>query len=517
MKSYHEDEGTESPKGKKEKPKYRPSYDGAFDEDDLRAAGKELNDYGNARRLIDRYGGDMLYEPSNQKRPWLAWNGKTWVRNNGAVRLLAHNMQQRIKAEAAAAFANGAHPAVCVALEEWAAISGNTSRINGALSESVPYCEVGPFDLDADGFVLPCANGTLEFHIDEADPESGSSDRQGRVVFREHRRDDKFTKMAAVEYDPAATCPRFEKLLADMQKPEGTRRLLQQFYGLTVTGHTVQKVLMNHGGGANGKSTIVGCIRDVLGDFAVHVKFDSLCENDRASGAEATPDVISMVNARMVTAAEPRAGAKLSDDVIKGMTGDDTVAARQLYSEMFNFMPTHKLSLAMNRKPKIRSNDHGTWRRIILVEWSETIPEAQQVEKFTNRLVAAEGSGILNWLVAGWLDWVENGLVIPEAVRESTRQYRILSNPIQEFIAMCLERTEPHMMNNTAASKIYNCYTRWCAIQPMEPMNKTAFGNAMADEFEKTKVGNVYYRNVRIRPDLDFMGDGDGGVAEPRG
>jgi len=169
--------------------------------------------------------------------------------------------------------------------------------------------------------------------------------------------------------------------------------------------------------GANGKTTLQELISFILGDYAAVLPFSSLLHNDRQQGGSASPDLARLVGARMVCASEPDQGSRLSEALVKQLTGGDTIAARKLHKDFFEFKAEFKLWLTGNHKPNIRGNDDGMWRRIKLVPFNETIPEEERDTELPEKL-RDEASGILNWMIKGCLAWKEDGLQTPDAVTD---------------------------------------------------------------------------------------------------
>ena len=145
-------------------------------------------------------------------------------------------------------------------------------------------------------------------------------------------------------------------------------------------------------------------------------------------GGEPTPDLAMLAGVRFLRTSEPERGAKLSETLIKLITGGDAMQVRHLNRDFFELRPQFKLTMSGNYRPEIRGADEGIWRRGDLVPWTVTVP----LEKRDLRLGAklrAEASGILNRLLDGLRDWIDNGLTLPDQVTAATASYRSDSNP----------------------------------------------------------------------------------------
>ena len=73
---------------------------------------------------------------------------------------------------------------------------------------------------------------------------------------------------------------------------------------------------------------------------------------------------------------------------VKELTGGDTLSARFMRAEWFDFKPVAKLWLATNHKPQVRGTDEAIWRRIRLIPFTVTIPEAERDKEIGEKLRA---------------------------------------------------------------------------------------------------------------------------------
>ena len=126
---------------------------------------------------------------------------------------------------------------------------------------------------------------------------------------------------------------------------------------------------------------------------------------------------------------------RLAEGLVKMLTGGDTVSARFLYKEEFEFLPQFKLWLAANDAPKVKDNDEALWRRILRVPFECAIPKENRDPKVkaTLRDTKVAGPAILAWIIGGCLKWRQKGLVVPEIIEQSTEEYRQSQDPLLDF------------------------------------------------------------------------------------
>src|SRR5262249_8997297 len=145
------------------------------------------------------------------------------------------------------------------------------------------------------------------------------------------------------------------------------------------------------GNGANGKSTLVETLmRAVFGEaYSWTMPFPTVGWSNAMSEYQKA----CLVGQRLVQASEVSRRGELNDELIKSLTGGDTINARHPYGRPFQFSPVLKPFLRVNDKPIIHDQSHGMWRRVKLVPFTQTF-------RINNTLadeLLAEASGILTW------------------------------------------------------------------------------------------------------------------------
>ena len=313
------------------------------------------------------------------------------------------------------------------------------------LAESEEPVVVALSAVDAHPLLLNVENGTIDLTTGE---------------LREHRRGDLLTKLAPVDYEPGARDAAWDHFLE--RTACGDRELvgfLRRAAGYTLTGDTGEEVLFfAHGREATGKSTFLEALKATLGDYVKTADFETFVARRGESGPRA--DVARLMGARMVASLEVDEGKRLAEGLVKQLTGGDTVAARFLYRESFEFRPAFKLWLAANARPRVRAEDGAIWRRIIQLPFVEQVPEHERDPELKRHLTtdSRARSAILAWAVQGCLEWQRHGLGVPQRVRDYTAEYRAENDPVVEWLDACC-RLEAEAI--TPAGDLRASYEHW--------------------------------------------------------
>ncbi len=469
--------------------------DADFDDLDHALCQLPENDLANARRLVLRNPGRLFWT-----REWGAgfFDGRRFNFEHGdamagkaaqdtATALLEREVAafyatQRRRTEGQKDWAKRAGRFYSFALQ-----AGNNGRTEAMLKqgERSHTRPLADFDSDRDRLVL--ANGTLMLHRDGRPPGFVARHDPAHLV----------TRAALAAWDPKARCPQFTAFLEKVQPDPEVRAYLARVIGYCLTGHIrEQAYFIFHGKGGDGKSTFLNALQAVLGDYVANAAIDTFLKHDR-KGSDHSADIARLASGvRLVKAAEPEQGAKLAEAVIKTVTGGEPFPARAMYREPFEFIPDWKLIISCNRKPRITGGDRGIWRRTNVVPWPVSIPEAEMDRDLEAKL-AAEASGILNWALAGWADWLVRGdLGPPRAVMEATEEYRMNSDPFAAFVANCCELEDGA---REPAIRLFNAYRGWVAESGFDAMKQTSFGRALSETGLQRKHSNgIVWLGVKL-------------------
>ena len=312
----------------------------------------------------------------------------------------------------------------------WALKSESRERIAAMLALAKSELAVTPDMFNRDPMLLNCPNGTLDL-------------RTGTL--REHRREDYITKLCPTTFDPAATCPQWEKFLATILSP-AVADYMRRSIGYCLTGDVREQILTFWwGAGSNGKSVLKEVILHILGADYAGPAPDGLLITRR--GEQHPTEMAKLFGQRFVIAAETQEGSRLDEAKVKRLTGGDKITGRRMREDFWDFDPTHKLVILSNHKPRIVGTDEGIWRRVLLIPfpskfWDPDKP-AQPGEDRDPRFRAdkqllaklkTEAPGILAGAVRGCLEWQREGLQPPAEVIAATEQYRAEQDLVAEFL-----------------------------------------------------------------------------------
>ncbi len=383
-------------------------------------------EFGNAERMLDHYGGGLMYVPELDS--WFNWTGVYWRRAAGVeiehlaketIRALPDELQGLDDSDRAI------HFKFC-AVSQQARMVGNTIR----LAQSDPRVVVPVTELDARAHLLGVANGAVDL-------------RTGRLLApaQEHR----ITTITEVGYDPTARAPLFEQTVADVFFEDAEMvAFFQRLAGYMLLADPKEDVLIiPYGAGSNGKSTVLGAVREALGAHAKMASAETfLVSGAPVSAGQAREDVLRLRGARMVYIAEPEEGSELREGLIKSMTGGEAMPARGLYSRStVEVAPTWVAFMPTNHRPIVKGDDHAIWRRLLPVPFTRNFDTDLAVVKDADRAakLAAEAPGILAWCVRGALAYQRDGLRPPPEVRAAREAYRSDMDLLSEWLDECCE------------------------------------------------------------------------------
>lgn len=245
-----------------------------------------------------------------------------------------------------------------------------------------------------------------------------------------------------------------EKLIPD---PD-TRAYLQKRYGAALLGTPEiagKSMVWQYGVGDTGKSTIQECIagkEGVFSPYSVQARASALT----AEGQRKNAGDLFMAYARgkrFAIMSELDEGAMLSSEVVKSLTGGDTVIGTAKFANSVNYAFTSTIFVSSNHPPAFPSGDTALQNRIAVVpflhqmfdqtkvtpEVWEATPEERRADPTwkTRMLKSPEGRrAILQWVLEGLVMFSKDDGIgsISDEMRTQGEIFRSDADPVLKLV-----------------------------------------------------------------------------------
>lgn len=433
------------------------------------AATVELNEDALAVVFASAYQGKLLYETLRGK--WFRWEGTHWKRDEGA-RVTREMIRRTVRK-------------VCGSEPRWL-----TARVVDAVEKLARSdertCPRGTFD--ANPLLLATPSGVVDLH-------DGS--------LRAARPQDMMTRLTGCAPDFGGDCPRWRTFLGaciygfdEHGEPRKAKdnddmmRFLQRMCGYFLTGLTrFEFVFLLFGGGANGKSTFLRVLREILGDYFVSVAVETFLQ----SAHDQHPTGMAHIEgARLAACGELPDNRSWNSQRVKDISSGEKMSARHMRQDFYDFVPVCKLLFVGNHRPRLRQTGEAEKRRFRIVPFVHKVPESKRDSTLEDAL-RTEYPAILAWMVEGAKAVIAEGFgAMPAAITQATDEYFAENDT---FALWAGERLLLDKDLSTPASRAYADYRKWFEANGHEGRyaSPREFKARMLD------MGAVHERNARER------------------
>lgn len=419
------------------------------------------DDFGNADRVTYWCGLDIKHDPKRNK--WYRWTGQQWDESTtthisrDVERVLTNipeaegeNYSQTIPPSERDKTSPKTYREM---FNDWAAKQRFHRKIADTVS-LIKYREMlwcSNEDFDTNPFLFNVANGVIDLHTGE---------------LMEHERSLMCTQMAGVHYDKDAECPNWLRFLEMVQPDEEHRSYLQRLLGATLVGEQSQIFVVHIGDGGNGKGVVLDVSHQIMGTYATTGQHETFT---RKSGSNRIPaDLASYDGKRMVVVDELNDGQKMDEALLKNVTGGGTIKAESKGQNPWEYKPRFTLNFRTNYMPELPA-DPSTLRRFKLLKWVAT-PTSREWDTFKSKehrqvdeFLLQEAPGILNWLIEGAREYLENGLQTPPDLEVDALEALEAQDDFLAFMDECTHKT--HDATRVKGSAVYDAFVGWCKRQ----------------------------------------------------
>lgn len=489
--------------------------------DPLELAWYPTSDLGNAKRLAARADGLLRWvDLGDDEGYWIAYQDGRWRRDIGMreARLATDGVAIRLHEEAKALAQQIADRKLpsgmseelaqdrLTELRKWARDSGNANRARGMLDKARALLAVSVEAFDCDPFAVNLRNGTLRF-VEKPDGWA--------VRLDDHNPEDMISRMAMVDYDPDARCPKWLKRLEKLQPEADQREFMRRIFGYALQGLRSEQVfVVAQGKGGDGKSLTHVILSAIMGDYYKHADVSSFLQGGRKSGSDHSEDLARLAgDTRFVTCDEPERFSTWNSKVIKQMTGGGKMTVRGLREASREIRPSWLLVVECNTFPKVPTSDDGFWRRCKVLEWPVQLDRSQQGDfEAIKAEMLTERSGILNWMIGGALAWLaERDLRESVRATEVRESYRNSSDPFGEWYRARCVVGDPEQLREQI-TRLHEDFQRYCrdeiGIDEDKIPKVRAFGTQLDERQHRSRKSNgVKVRlGIRLKTEAEMAG-----------
>lgn len=227
------------------------------------------------------------------------------------------------------------------------------------------------------------------------------------------------------------------------------------------------------GSGSNGKSVLLQLLYAVFGEYATTVSV-SMFTQKRGKSSEASSDIMSTMSRRLITMQEPDEDDKFHTGLIKEMTGNDMISARDLFKSQVTFQPMFKVVCCCNTLPRIDNvEDGGIWRRIRVIPFETKFlgeedyqlhkdePKVKLMDSTISDKLKGCAEIFANILLQKYFSsYYDVEPVEPEPVQLAIRNYRRCADVVSEFIDECIDVTDDDD-NSISCVELWDIFRSW--------------------------------------------------------
>ncbi|WP_270529555.1 phage/plasmid primase, P4 family [Limosilactobacillus vaginalis] len=405
-------------------------------------------DTGLRNRFLQKHLHDVKY--SAERERFLYFDGHKWSYDQtDMINRMLDPVINDIQKEPLEAPEDKDEERISNARSAWIRKCKNHATKSAALKEIASYVKVTDDTFDSQTGVINTPDGIVNLASGDVQP----------TTYK-----DMVTKMTNAGTGEYAT-PIFDKFMQQIfpGHPELISFVLR-LMGYSMLGTISEQIiimLFGQGGqsnGANGKSVLVELYRQIMNDYAVTIDPEVVTyQRSKMRDSNQDSQLANTKGSRVIVTSELERGAKLSEAIIKRLTGGETITARRLYERPIQFKPTGTLWMTTNYLPTVKGTDNGIWRRII------TVPMTAHITKKDPHLLdklMTERDGILHKIIEGALEYQKHGLQIPQIVNDFRQAYQEDMDTVGQFLEDMMIVTN-EKKDRVTNEQLYGIYDQW--------------------------------------------------------
>ena len=192
---------------------------------------------------------------------------------------------------------------------------------------------------------------------------------------------------------------------------------------------------------------------------------------------------------------------RLSEEKLKAVVSGDPITVERKHRDSYTVRPTAKLLFLGNELPPFFDRSNGIWRRLLIVPFHNVIPEAEREADLARRILREEGSGVLNWALAGLQRLTaRGGFQEPASMALVKNEHRLSCDHETEYLIdhyRFTPKLDESSMANADFDSIMRGYRKWCAENGYYAVGRNKLGEAIKRCFP---VARPVRRTIKPNP-----------------
>lgn len=236
--------------------------------------------------------------------------------------------------------------------------------------------------------VINCKNGEVWF------------EENGEAALKPHRADSYLRHCLNVDFDPAASSPEFDQAMKDIfskssDPADTTRHFLELAGYICQPWRKIPIIVLLHGEGANGKSSLISILCNVIGyDSVMSGRINEISKDKFKIGA--------LDGKLMLYEDDVGANTRLDDGFLKTIGEEKPLTGEQKYKPPIIFICRAVPVMLSNDYPSISDLSHGLRRRLLVIPFNRQFSANEQDKELFERIWQREASGVLNHFISGF-------------------------------------------------------------------------------------------------------------------
>ncbi|CAM3836663.1 DNA primase family protein [Aquirufa aurantiipilula] len=321
-------------------------------------------------------------------------------------------------------------------------------------------------------------NGTLEINV------------SGDLNFREFDPNDYLYYQLNFNYDPNAKTTIFDKFLNRVLTDKNEQLILSEYCGYIFIRNKalkLEKLLVLLGNGANGKSTFFEILYALLGPENISTfSLQSLTNENGYYRAQIENKLLNYAS---------EIGVKLDSTLFKQLASGEPMEARLPYGQPVIMEDYARLIFNSNELPKDVEHNPAFFRRFIILNFDQTIPEDERDPELASKIISNELSGIFNWVIVGMKRLMTQKQFTHSVKSENTlKEYRLQSDTVNLMINDL--QYVPGIDYSIPLKQSYEYFKTYCSENGFKYCAITKFSERLKKlgfEVKRKSEGNILY------------------------